>query len=457
MTAIKNNYIFQLAWDLPSSGTSVKISNDLERDQAVVFTSGYVVLRSGNKIERVKGSATGWTLTLSKRGLDQSDADVEVTDLKKDWKEGTTCYVTVLAVQLQEVFDTIASWALLPPSYADDTARDAAITSPENGMIIYNEVDGLLNKYVGGTWVDDDGWAVVANASETVAGKLEEWTQGESDAGTSVWGTWAKLALTPLKAGRSVQANTWIKWADAGWDDAYVLTLTPAPATYVDWMEVLIKPTTANTGACTIDVNSLWVKNIKTLSWVDPSNGDIPTTRYTRLRYNGTDFVILDDTQSTTTNNWANKIALDATAIAGTDEVATINSKQLNYWNRIKLLSQDFVFDDSSGTLTVAHGCGKKPKLITFAYPNGDITNSINYGTWASDITTDYQKCHEVWGFWWSWWMWNGFLSYTNSSDTNDHCLWTITSVDATNINLSRSFAGAFSPVTVNTILQIHF
>jgi hypothetical protein len=46
-------------------------------------------------------------MSISKRGLDETDTDVEVTSLKKDWKEGTTCYVTILASQLQDVLDTI--------------------------------------------------------------------------------------------------------------------------------------------------------------------------------------------------------------------------------------------------------------------------------------------------------------------------------------------------------------
>lgn len=274
MTAIKNNYIFQLAWDLPTSGTSVKISNDLERDQTVVFTSGYVVLRSGNKIERVKWSATGWTLTLSKRGLDQSDTDVEVTALKKDWKEGTTCYVTVLAVQLQEVIDTIASWALLPPSYADDTARDAAITSPVNGMLIYNVADGLLNKYVGWAWVDDEGWAVVANGSETVAGKVEVSTDAEITAWTATWGTWAALVTTPTQIKKSIS----------------------------------LKNTTTTTSDSDLFVVSQ--------SWEDKSI---------------TQTLLRDQLAASTTKKGTVEMATDAEATTGTDESRYVNSKQVRF------------------------------------------------------------------------------------------------------------------------------
>lgn len=67
-----------------------------------------------------------------------------------------------------------------------------------------------------------------------------------------------------MRAGRSVQKNAWIKGEDAGGDDAYVVTLTPSPSAYVDGMEILLKANTANTGACSVNVNALGVKNIKT-------------------------------------------------------------------------------------------------------------------------------------------------------------------------------------------------
>jgi hypothetical protein len=92
----------------------------------------------------------------------------------------------------------------LPPTYANDTARDTAITSPVNGMIVYNEDDWFLNKYVGGAWVDDEWWAVVANASTTVAGKVEEATDAEFTAWTNTWGTWAKLFATLVQLAKSI-------------------------------------------------------------------------------------------------------------------------------------------------------------------------------------------------------------------------------------------------------------
>jgi hypothetical protein len=38
--------------------------------------------------------------------------------------------------------------------YADDTARDAAITSPAEGMMIFNQTNAKFQGYDGTSWVD---------------------------------------------------------------------------------------------------------------------------------------------------------------------------------------------------------------------------------------------------------------------------------------------------------------
>ena len=81
------------------------------------------------------------------------------------------------------------------PVYADDTARDAAITSPANGMIIYNTADGVNQQYISGAWADV-GNTGTANASETSAGKVELATAAERAAGTATGGTGALLVVT---------------------------------------------------------------------------------------------------------------------------------------------------------------------------------------------------------------------------------------------------------------------
>lgn len=74
------------------------------------------------------------------------------------------------------------------------TERDA-ITA-ENWNIIYNSTTNVLQQYISWAW-SDIGSTWVADASETVAGKVEMATNAEAIAWTDVWSTWAPLAIKP--------------------------------------------------------------------------------------------------------------------------------------------------------------------------------------------------------------------------------------------------------------------
>lgn len=87
--------------------------------------------------------------------------------------------------------------------------------------------------------------------------------------------------------------------ADAGGDDTYSVTLDPVPAAYYAGMEVNFKPTTANTGACTLDVNGLGAKSIKKNVSSDLSDGDIKSGQIVKVIYDGTNFQMIGVTDET--------------------------------------------------------------------------------------------------------------------------------------------------------------
>jgi hypothetical protein len=59
---------------------TVRISNEKENGAVATFTDQYITVRSDDNsiVERMKGSAVAGVLTLTMRGLDQSDVDTEV-------------------------------------------------------------------------------------------------------------------------------------------------------------------------------------------------------------------------------------------------------------------------------------------------------------------------------------------------------------------------------------------
>lgn len=109
----------------------------------------------------------------------------------------------------------------------------------------------------------------------------------------SMWGRLIDgLLLFVNQSGKLLQsAVDSIRYAaDAGGDDTYEVTLDPVPAAYYAGMEVNFKPTTANTGACTLNVNGLGAKDIKKAVSADLATGDILAGQIVKVIYNGTAF-----------------------------------------------------------------------------------------------------------------------------------------------------------------------
>jgi len=74
--------------------------------------------------------------------------------------------------------------------------------------------------------------------------------------------------------------------------NAYAVTLSPAPAAYVEGMAVIVKINVDNTGASTINVNGLGAKTIKKPNGSDVAAGNLKAGSVYTLRYNGTNFIL---------------------------------------------------------------------------------------------------------------------------------------------------------------------
>lgn len=89
--------------------------------------------------------------------------------------------------------------------------------------------------------------------------------------------------------------------ADNGSTDAYAITLDPAPVAYITGQHFWFKANTANTGACSLNCNSLGAKNIKKWSTTVKENlldNEIIAGQIIEVIYDGTDFILLSRTNS---------------------------------------------------------------------------------------------------------------------------------------------------------------
>lgn len=87
-----------------------------------------------------------------------------------------------------------------------------------------------------------------------------------------------------------IQTGTTIYAADAGSSDTYAITLSPIPKEYTTGMMVTFKANTANTGAATLNCNSLGAKTIKKNNDQDLATGDIEASQFVTVVYDGTYF-----------------------------------------------------------------------------------------------------------------------------------------------------------------------
>jgi hypothetical protein len=131
-------------------------------------------------------------------------------------------------------------------------------------------------------------------------------------------------------------------------------------------MQVRIKFTTVNTGACTINLNSLGAKSIKLLDGTDPLDGDISAGKTYTLSYDGTNFVLQSVAIRST----------DAIAITGTDILRFITPKQAkdNYLLLTKNIAISRDDNVASGTVTYTHGLGRIPKNISVSFVRSSDT-----------------------------------------------------------------------------------
>lgn len=143
-------------------------------------------------------------------------------------------------------------------------------------------------------YADDLAIAGAPDGSTTVKGIFEEATQAEIDADTAAGGTSARLAVNPStlatsKYGRGLAAFGGYA-ADGGSTDAYAITLSPAIAAYTVGQAITFKAATRNTGAATLNINSVGAQAIVKDVSTALDTGDIKAGQMVTVVWDGTNF-----------------------------------------------------------------------------------------------------------------------------------------------------------------------
>lgn len=184
--------------------------------------------------------------------------------------------------------------------------------------------------------------------------------------------------------------------ADDQTSDAYVVTLAPAPTAYFTGMVVKFKANTLNTGACTLNVNSLGAKTLKKNYNSDLVTGDILAGQIVIAIYDGTNFQVL--------SVGSVPIATGAETTTGTDNTKAISPKALADADLNTRLKSKLMITSRDGTAASGDvsytGCGFKPTaIIAKSFVSGTVYQSfgmadsdkLNRCNFQATSTTSYE------------------------------------------------------------------
>lgn len=179
---------------------------------------------------------------------------------------------------------------------------------------------------------------------------------------------------------------------DAGGDDTYVCSLSPlAMTTYTTGACIILKVTTANTGAATVNVDGLGAITIVDHDLATLANGMIPANSPTAACYNGTNYVLTSLVASSGTGSIEEGTYSTAACTANTLRLNT-NGPMFQFcsgstWKNYRVASAGPMTIPTASQYTVADGTGQTMTLanstagLYFTTTGSSDNTSIAYFT----------------------------------------------------------------------------
>ena len=209
--------------------------------------------------------------------------------------------------------------------------------------------------------------------------------------------------------------------ADGEASDAYVITVVPAVDTLVAGMVFHFKANTANTGACTLNVNAKGAKAIKKNYNVDLDDNDIKANQLVSVIYDGTNFQLLSPIN---------------TANIGT-----------TYKNGVTTRAGD----TASGTQNIAHGLGVAPVYVRITCTKSQSSTVLSSNGVYNGTTNSCVYWLQIVG---------GSITGNSSTqgvymiDSAGNSQVAVITVDATNIILTWTKAGTPHANNINILWE---
>jgi hypothetical protein len=420
-----------LASKITSTATSMTLVSATDKDgNTLSGTYAFIIDEGTSNEEQVNADCTGTACTNMTRGLSVVTGTTSIAALKKEHGRGASVKITdsPQLLILHRIINGISTFPnklsytshptftsnteLIDKKYADDLAiagsPDSSTTVKGIGRISVAPVSSTIPIFVG----DNDGRVSTQAENDAQVGNNTDIAVGTGN---------KFVTQTGFQKGAEIYSAT------ATGNDTYVVTLSPVPTSYVNGMHIFIKLDVANTGASTINVNSLGAISIVTGISTATATGDMLANGIYELIYNstGTVFQLV---------NPASAVLLSG-----------------SYSNTV--ITYDL--STASGTQTIAHGLGKTPKKIKLTAtqisgtPNTSTTwllstgsyngtnqyctymsNTYNGGSAGQFATVQGNSSTQI-----------AFISKTDGNGTNTQT--GIATMDATNVTITWTKTGS--------------
>ena len=201
-------------------------------------------------------------------------------------------------------------------NWVDDDANDIGIEAVR--------MDGEFDNYANGL-----STCILKDGSQTITADIPF-------ANKKITGLKDATAGTDAANLKVIQNRVGVHGTSSG-TDTITLTLSPAITAYVIGQEFTFKAGGTNTGAATININTVGAKDIKLPDGTALNAGMITTDKFYKIRYDGTNFVLLDEIPINILTE--KETLVDDDVIGGEDSAnsfSRISILMSSVWNYIK-------------------------------------------------------------------------------------------------------------------------
>lgn len=369
LTKIIADFSTTLTTKTAVGATTATLTSGLDSDgiQLPTATYGFTIDRNNSNKEYFTATLTGANLTAIKtvtRGT-----GVGTSGLVRTHRKGAEVIISdwVAMKRMLDVLDGTTSLDASTPLGYDgtatiSTANQLATKAYADGLAIAGSPDATTST----KGITTMSVAPVSAATPIAVGDNDGRvpTQGEND---SLVGNNTDIAVG---SGNKMVTQTGLQHgaekyaADAGANDTYVITLSPVPTSYTAGMVLHFKANTANTGAATLNVNSLGAKTIKKGVSTTLADSDIAAGMFCTVIYDGTDFILQNPTNAPKASN-------------GTITISSSTTTTITLGFRPKHVT---IHSTNGGGAVIAAG-------LTAAMSNGgyDATTNTMWCTWVGN------------------------------------------------------------------------